>query len=106
MGQILDYTSLVKSNPEMQNYGHATPNFVLARQMQCNSLRVVDGMDETQPVIVHMWREGPGKFVVLAGNLEGNNCAGLPCSVPTALSSRTVTVSIDTGPARLLANQS
>jgi hypothetical protein len=33
--------------------------------------------------------------VILAGNLEANNCVGSPCSVPTELGPRKATVAVD-----------
>ncbi len=45
-----------------------------------------------------MWREGKDTIVLLAGNLDSNNCAGLPCSVPTALTPRNLALEIQLGP--------
>ena len=45
-----------------------------------------------------MWRESQDTIVLLAGNLDSNNCAGLPCSVPTALTPRNLVLEIQLGP--------
>jgi hypothetical protein len=95
--QLNDYTHPVTSNLAVTNYGHGTPHFVLAANAKCRSLQVVGGMDQTQPVTLHMWSQQDGTLVILAGNLEGNFCGGIACSVPTALTSRSVTVAVDTG---------
>jgi hypothetical protein len=93
--QLNDFTSPVTGNLAVANYGHGTPHYLLAKHSQPRSLRVVAGMDQTQPITLHMWEETGGEIAILAGNLEENFCEGLPCSVPTALTGRTVTVSVD-----------
>ena len=46
-----------------------------------------------------MWRENTGTLALLVGNLDANNCAGLPCSVPTELGRRVFTIALNLGPA-------
>ena len=60
---------------------------------------------QTQPVTVHLWRPAAAieglqwyDLMLLVGNLEGNNCgAATPCSVPSELGPRRITISVDTG---------
>jgi hypothetical protein len=87
-----------KSNLAVANYGMATPHYLVATRSQARSLRVASGISQTQPASVHMWREGQHTLVLLAGNLDSNNCAGLPCSVPTALTPRNLALEIQLGP--------
>ena len=88
----------LKSNLAVANYGMATPHYLVATRSQSRSLRVASGMSQSQPASVHMWREGEDTLVLLAGNLDSNNCAGLPCSVPTALTARNLALEIQLGP--------
>ena len=87
-----------ESNLAVANYGMATPHYLVATRSQARSLRVASGISQTQPASVHMWREGQHTLVLLAGNLDSNNCAGLPCSVPTALTPRNLALEIQLGP--------
>ena len=88
----------LKSNLAVANYGMATPHYLIAMRSPSRSLRVASGMSQTQPTSVHMWHEGEDTLVLLAGNLDSNNCAGLPCSVPTSLTARNLALEIQLGP--------
>ena len=112
--QLNDYTHPVSGRLQVSNYGTGTPHYLIATQNRWGLLQVMAGVDQTQPIALHAWSEhhagnGTGdvgstgsdgrlpRLMVLAGNLEGNNCgAGSPCSVPTQLTPRSVTVALDT----------
>jgi hypothetical protein len=94
--QLNDYTSPVTSNLAVQNYGHVTAHYTLASGLVWPPIRDIVGLTTTRPITLHTWSEGTGTRGILAGNLEGNHCNGLPCSVPTELGGRAVTVSLDT----------
>lgn len=105
--QLNDFRPPVSGRLQVSNYGTGMPHYVLAIEFSWGPLRVVAGMDPTQPVTLHMLRApglpgastagGASRIMVLAGNLESNNCGeGSPCAVPTGICSRVITVSVNT----------
>ncbi len=103
--QLNDYRPPVSARLQVLNYGAGIPHYLLATDNDWGSLRLVNGVDPTQPIALHAWRGAVGgdpgvraRITVLAGNVEANNCGSeTPCSVPTQLGPRSVTVNLDTG---------
>jgi hypothetical protein len=123
-GQLSDSTSPTTAQLSVATYGRATPHYAMAAALRYGALRQVGGVDQTQPLTLHMWAEAApwataagavpaaaaaaaaaalaagtprvGRLVILAGNLEGTSCVGSPCTVPTELGPRQATVAVDT----------